>query len=160
MNPHLLIAASRPRLPQWLREIQENFGSDNSIPRLLTTAGVLLAIPTLAAVAYTFLQKRRTAGQVSRPRRLFRRVLHRLPLARDQRAIARRMTRDLKLPHPTVLVLSAELFDHHAARWLRTLSLKRRTALESSALSGLPAALFGPGYAASNVANAGSEADS
>ena len=156
MSWHLLIAAGKPRLPEWLRVIQENFGNDNSVPRLLTTVAVLAAIPALAAVSYNFLQKRRTAAEVSRPRTLFRRVLRKLPLGRGQRAIARRMARDLHLPNPTILVLSAELFDRHAARWMGSMSSKRRKVLESSAFSGLPAALFGSGY----QAHQGSPADS
>ena len=44
MSWHLLIAAGKPRLPEWLRVIQENFGNDNSVPRLLMTLAVLVAI--------------------------------------------------------------------------------------------------------------------
>lgn len=165
MSPRLLIANGEPRLPEWFRIFQESFGGDNSVPRLVTTVVVLVAIPILAGLIYNFLQKRRSGGDMNRPLTLYRRVLRRLPLGRAQRGIARRMARDLELPNPTVLLLSAELFDRHAARWMRDLGTRRREALESSALSGLPVALFGPGYLTrgahpGNPANAGFHLDS
>ena len=146
MSPRLLIASGEPRSPEWFRLIQESFGRDNSVPRLVTALVVLLAIPILGAMTYNFLQKRWTGGDINRPATLYRRVLHRLPLGRAQRAIAWRMARDLELHNPTVLLLSAELFEHQAARWMRDLNPRRREALLSSAWSGLPVALFGPGY--------------
>lgn len=146
MIPRLLIATGEPRLPEWLRIIQESFGRDNSVSRLVTTLVVLVAIPILAGLIYNFLQKRWSGGDINRPLTLYRRVLRRLPLGRAQRVLAWRMARGLELPNPTVLLLSAELFDQQAARWMRGIGPRRREALESSALSGLPAALFGPGY--------------
>jgi len=144
MTPFGMLATGTPRMPEWLRAAQESFGGQDGVVAFVLAVAGMASVPLLAAGVYNFLQKRRRRADLSRPKSVFQRVLRRSRLGRKQRGVAWRMARDLRLPHPSVLFLSRTLFDRYADRWLDQLDSTRRDRLESTALEGLPAALFGP----------------
>ncbi len=115
---------------------------------------VLFAIAAgLAALAlYQRIQQNRSSGQVlDHPGKLFRVVIARLRLGVLQRDLLRRMARELQLVHPTVLLLSPEIFHEHSQQWLNGIhfdpeqgsSDDHRAARQRDSLDDLCHAIFG-----------------
>jgi len=79
---------------------------------------LLLAMGLFLLYLGTVLVQRYRQHRTNDPRRLFHEVLRCLPVNVPQRDLLRRMARELRLDHPTVLVLSPRLLRTHANRWM------------------------------------------
>jgi hypothetical protein len=86
------------------------------------------------------------------PGRMFREVLSSLALSVPQRDILTRMAHELRLPHPTVLVLSPREFRTHANRWM---SVARRANTSTRAQVDQLAATLFPESTAGDAPQAG-----
>ena len=115
---------------------------------------VLFAITAglAALVLYQRIQQNRSSGHVSdHPGKLFRVVITRLRLGVLQRDLLRRMARELQLVHPTVLLLSPEIFHEQAQQWLDGMQFNseqgsfddHRAARQRDSLDDLCHAIFG-----------------
>ncbi|MCB9849825.1 MAG: hypothetical protein H6817_03895 [Phycisphaerales bacterium] len=70
------------------------------------------------------------------PRSLFLDVLREIPLTVPQRDLLRHMARELRLEHPTVLLLSPRIYHEHANAWMsgsRNASLTMRDRIDTIA---------------------------
>lgn len=100
------------------RAVRERFQEGGSI------VGVLLVALTIAgAVAITYWltvrseRASRPSLAVSDPQGLFNDCLEGAPLARPQRQFLLSLANDLRLPHPSVMLISEATFDECVARW-------------------------------------------
>lgn len=100
-----------------LMAIRDRFATGGSTGRF---AAVLAAIAALflVMVLIAWLIQRRRQKRVYNPKALFQDVLRQLPLTVPQRDLLRRLARDLRLEHPTVLLLSPQLFLESANAWM------------------------------------------
>jgi hypothetical protein len=115
MMPPLLLTASG--LTPLQLAVREHFQQGGSVATIVI--GVIAAF--LALVALYQLLKRRQAGvesvRIDDPQRLFKDLLHAIEMPLQQRRLLTRVARDLRLAHPSVLLLSAELFDRYLLQW-------------------------------------------
>jgi len=115
MNAALL--AQSDRLTPLLDAVRDRFQRGGSI------ASVVFAVVGLVAVLgaiYLFMCRRDkfgARGRLDDPQRLFRDLLHKLELPLEQRRLLEAVVRDLRVAHPTALLLSANLFDRYVDRW-------------------------------------------
>lgn len=108
------------------KAMREQFQRGESI---LGTLLALLGLASLVALAYalTELQRRRAERLVTcdDPQRLFDDVLDKLELSPAERRTLGTVARDLRLDHPTVILLSETLFDRQVSKWLERRNLSR-----------------------------------
>ena len=97
--------------------IRDRFAAGGSTTDVMQVL-VLLAVGLLLLYLATVLWQHRRRRQINNPRRLFCEVLRQLPLSVTQRDLLRRISRELGLDHPAVLVLSPQVFRSHANRWM------------------------------------------
>ena len=83
---------------------------------------VLLVLAACALLLALIHRRQRTADrpEPDSPARLFRTLLKGLGLTARQRRVLRSMATDLRLEHPTVMLLSPQLFQQQAAAWAKT----------------------------------------
>ena len=115
LHPVLLQANPHERL-EALRWQFNRPGSGAEFALALLALGSLVA---LILLLYSF-QKRRALADIDHPGKLYRRLLQRLNLSVPQRDLLRRMSADLQLAHPAVLLLGQRIFGEHTSRWLET----------------------------------------
>lgn len=97
--------------------IRQHFREGGS-PRmvLLTVLGILSVIPLVYVLSR--LQNRKPRPAVAHdPRLLYRDLLHALALQPSQREFMSRLAADLKLEHPTTLLLSRRIFTRAVRHW-------------------------------------------
>jgi len=82
---------------------------------VLAIAGVLLLLHRLE-------HRKEAKPQANDPKALFAAVLNKLGLSVVQRDLLRRIAFDLRLPHPTMMLLSPELFQNHVRQWRQLLN--------------------------------------
>lgn len=87
-----------------------------------TWGEMVLAILGLAAfVAFLFVvfgvQRRVHRKEIDNPRKLFRTLITQLGLTVRQRDLLRRIAGDLRLEHPTILLLGPSIYWSHAEQW-------------------------------------------
>jgi len=105
---------------------------------ILGLAGVLLILQRLQ-------QRSVSKPPLNDPALLFSAVLERAGLNVMQRHLLRRVAADLRLPHPTVMLLSPELFLDHVKRWRRMLEERGSgTSASTELLHEVAETLFGP----------------
>jgi len=99
-----------------LRIIRDRFQRGDSITSLL----VVLSLFAILVFLVGWLSRRSSkAGRASardNPQRLFRTLLERLPLTTAQREWFGKVVAEVRLEHPTVLLLSRDLYDRHFGR--------------------------------------------
>ncbi len=127
-----------------LHSIQKRFTEGGSF------VGVLVVILLMAAVllALSMLQRLQTRRQpsavINDPRKLFHTLLKRKNLGVVHRDTLRRMTSDLRLTHPAIVLLGPGLFRSHVDRWcakLESSSIRRIPSQDD--LDSLCQAIFG-----------------
>ncbi|MCP4591571.1 MAG: hypothetical protein GY842_12595 [bacterium] len=102
-----------------LQAVRDHFAHGGGWTGVLAVLGVL----ALCVLALAWVQRRREAAQhhePNDPRKLFRTVLTDLGLSPRQRKTLHRVAADLKLEHPTIMLLSPHLFHEHVAAWTST----------------------------------------
>ncbi|HUU85737.1 MAG TPA: hypothetical protein VM243_19755 [Phycisphaerae bacterium] len=108
----LLQTSSSERLEALRRQFS---GGGNWSESFLT----LLAFAALFALLLMIhrLQQRRQRRDINDPWKLYRQLLKHLGLSAPQREVLRRIAADLRLQHPSVLLLGRTIFNRHATRW-------------------------------------------
>ncbi|MCK4658815.1 MAG: hypothetical protein KAV82_04770 [Phycisphaerae bacterium] len=103
-----------------IQGIRDHFAGGGSWAEALV---VLLVLGTalLVLVLIQRLRHEGGRGEPDHPIRLFRTLLSRLNLPSRRRRILCRMSSDLDLKHPTMMLLSPQLFREHAATWARAM---------------------------------------
>jgi len=110
-----VLAQNAPPIDR-LKGIQDRFVEGGS------STGVLLALLGIAmflGLAYAIVEFRKHRSRVLySPDRLFERLLREIIGSQQQRHLLRRIARERQLPHPAVLLLSADLLESHAKEWM------------------------------------------
>ena len=104
-----------PMQSAW-RSVHEYFQRGGSPMVILYVLAWGAALILLLLLVHRF-QQRHSRQPIDQPKRLFRTVLARLELSVQQRDLLRRMARELKLEHPTALLLCPKTFRCQAALW-------------------------------------------
>lgn len=105
---------------------------------------VILALAAVLCLLNRVQQRGSKQSKTDDPKRLFRDVLRTLDLSIMQRDLLRRMAADLRPEHPTVMLLTPELFAEHADRWQKEVEARGQSVAGlSDSLASLAAALFG-----------------
>lgn len=113
----MLLLLQPKNLSEFSRTLQKEFSTSWSIGTGLTVVGFFAVVVIL--VWYFSRRETRAAEGVGRgdPGKLFRDLLERLPLSTSQRTSMILMAHDLKLAHPSVVLLSPNLFQQCADSW-------------------------------------------
>ena len=100
-----------------LEALRQQFNRPGKGAEFILALLAMAAVVALVLLLYSF-QRRRAAVDLDDPGKLFRRLLQRLGLSVPQCDVLRRMSADLRLDHPTVLLLGEGIFRKHSRRWL------------------------------------------
>ena len=102
-----------------LQGLRDRFALGGRWGEVISVLLVLAGCVLLLALIH---RRQRTAGrpEPDSPPRLFRTLLKGLGLTAQQRSILRGMATDLRLEHPTVMLLSPKLFQEQTAAWAKT----------------------------------------
>ena len=96
---------------------------------ILLTAGLVVLMVYLIRRAQ---QRKERFEQQGDPKKLFREVLDKLPLAAEQRQFLDALAVHTAVEHPTVLLLSASLFERESQRWLRSLQRQSGDSIDAT----------------------------
>ena len=99
------------------RSVAEHFREGGSF---LSVMFVLAGTAAMVVLAYGLTrrqQQRATQGSRGDPRQLYQHLLDKLDLTAAGRRLLRAIASDLRLKHPTALLLSPTLFDRHVEQW-------------------------------------------
>ncbi|GJM26615.1 MAG: hypothetical protein DHS20C16_30300 [Phycisphaerae bacterium] len=100
-----------------LHGIRDRFATGGSVADfVLVITLILLALAALYGIMHWGMRRRR--GAFFNPRKLFDKTLRSLSLRVDQRDLVRKIARDLRLQHPTVLLLSPQLLNLYGNQWM------------------------------------------
>jgi hypothetical protein len=113
----ILLLLQNERVEEFSRAVREEF-SKGATP--LKTIFAALAIVALVVLVYMLRRSERpitAQGETNDPQRLFGDVLPKLGLNAQQRLVLETLARDLRLPHPTAILLSEVLFDRAVTQW-------------------------------------------
>ncbi len=110
----LLLLADLSPTQQAVRDQFQHGGSATSVLLVLLA---ILAVGILVYVLTWFQERVRRAARHHGARKLFRDLLHKANLSEPQRRFLETVARDLRLVHPTKVLLSATLFDEAIQRW-------------------------------------------
>lgn len=100
-----------------LRWVRDSFREGGS---LLTVLLVLATITAAVLLVYWLSRRQEKAANRDRsgdPYRLFRTLMVKLDLSRESQDMLLRMARDLRLVHPTIVLLSDRIFDEQVSLW-------------------------------------------
>ncbi len=114
----VIMAQVAPAAPlDRIHGIRDRFSTGGSTQGFIL---VLLAMAGLFVLLYALARmlRRLRRRQTDNPRKLFHEVIRHLPLTIPQRELLRRIARDLGLEHPTVILLSPQIFHTHANQWM------------------------------------------
>jgi hypothetical protein len=100
-----------------LESIQKRFTEGGSLAAALGVLALIVLFLVVLALLQRMQTKRRPESVANDPRKLFNTILRRLDLTVVQRDQARRMVRELRLEHPTFVLLGPEIFRRHAEAW-------------------------------------------
>ncbi len=103
--------------PDRLEAVQRYLNREGSVRGLVLTLLGFAAFGILVLILHR-LHRRTRAGDVDRPRRLFRKLIPRLGVSVPQRGLLLRITSDLRLQNPTVLLLGRRVFEARVQEWL------------------------------------------
>jgi hypothetical protein len=100
-----------------LHGIRDRFATGGSIADFVLAITLILVGLALLYGVMRWGAKRRS-GVFYNPQKLFDKSLRTLGLRVDQRDLVRKIARDLRLEHPTVLLLSPQLLNLYANQWM------------------------------------------
>jgi len=104
--------------------VTDHFRVGGSWMAVLAVLGILVAVVFAIAVINHYQQQKHTlTPTASDPQKLFEGLTRDLALPPSQHALLSGIVRDLKLAHPTVLLLSCSFYDASMTRWVRSASL-------------------------------------
>jgi len=113
-----LIAQAAPPLER-IMGIRDRFATGGSAQGFFTVL-LLIIIAFLTLLLLAMVARRLRHRRVYNPKSLFLEVLREVPLTIPQRDLVRRMARELRLEHPTVLLLSPQVYNEYANAWMST----------------------------------------
>ncbi|MFQ5590537.1 MAG: hypothetical protein ACE5HE_05190 [Phycisphaerae bacterium] len=112
------------QLPPVLRGVREHFQHGGStVVALLIVVGIGALTLTTFWLARWVRRQGEACSRVDDPARLFSELLDNLGLSNSQRRVLMGIAGELRLAHPTTMLLSPTLFDHYVDKWL----IARRT---------------------------------
>ncbi len=104
--------------------VTDHFRVGGSWLAILVVLGILVAVVFAIAVVNHYQQHKLTlTPSASDPQKLFEGLTYNLALPPSQLALLLGIVRDLKLAHPTVLLMSSSFYDASVNRWVRSASL-------------------------------------
>lgn len=122
-----------------LHGIRDRFAAGGSIADfVLALTGLLVAFAILYGLMRWKMQ--RSKGVIYSPRKMFDKSLRAVSIRVDQRDMLRRIARDLRLDHPTVLLLSPQLLTLYGNQWMS--ATKSVSETQRQQLDDLSATLF------------------
>ena len=123
-----------------LHGIRDRFATGGSIADfILAITVILVGMALLYGVMRWGLQRRR--GAIYSPRKMFDKALRTMNLRVEDRDLVRKIARELRLPHPTVLLLSPQLLNLYGNQWMS--ATKNVTESQREKIDNLSNHLFG-----------------
>jgi hypothetical protein len=117
------VMAQSPQFEAWQRAVRNQFQYGGSWTSaflvLLSLAALVLLVGWLSRIQERLQRKTEIAPQYSDPQRLYMHLLSNLGLSVPQRQLLESVARDLRLPHPTALLVSETLYDQCVEQWTR-----------------------------------------
>jgi hypothetical protein len=127
--------------PDRLLGIRDRFADGGGwADMVLTLLGLAVFVGLLFVVFEV--QRRIRRKEIDHPRKLFRTLMTQLGLTVRQRDLLRRMARELRIEHPTILLLGPGIYRSYAERW--TSQSARQPATIHTELDQLARVLFPP----------------
>ncbi|MBI4717823.1 MAG: hypothetical protein HY763_08475 [Planctomycetes bacterium] len=111
------VLAQAARLADFQRAVRNQFAEGGTVLDVVAIAGFLAAIVLLVYYFDRRQQRGRQPVQPNRPFDLYRDLVRRIPLTVAQREFLTGLAKDLRLPQPTVILLSPALYDQAVAQW-------------------------------------------
>ncbi len=100
-----------------LHGIRDRFATGGSIADfILAITLILVALAALYGIMRWGMRRRQ--GAFYNPRKMFEKTIRALSLRVDQRDLVRKIAKDLRLKHPTVLLLSPQLLNLYGNQWM------------------------------------------
>jgi hypothetical protein len=117
------VMAQSSQFEAWQRAVRDQFQYGGSwisgILVLLSLAAIVILAGWLSRVQNRLQQGTENAPRNSDPQRLYAHLLSNLGLSVPQRQLLESVARDLRLPHPTALLVSETLYDQCVEQWTR-----------------------------------------
>jgi hypothetical protein len=129
-------------LPDRLLGIRDRFADGGTWGDMVLTLSGLAAFVVFLFVVFG-VQRRVHRKDIDNPRKLFRTLMTQLGLTVRQRDLLRRMAGDLRLEHPTILLLGPGAYWSYAEQW--TSQFARNPTTTNAELDQLARALFPQG---------------
>ena len=117
------VLAQSSQFDAWQRAVRDQFqygGSWISVFLvLLSLAALVILVGWLSRIQNKLQQGNESVPRNSDPQRLYTHLLNNLGLSVPQRQLLESVARDLRLTHPTTLLISETLYDHCVEQWTR-----------------------------------------
>ena len=105
-------------LTEVLRGVQRHFARGGAVGPAVFVVLILSAVVLVVYLLTRSSRPRSKTADRSNPQQVFRNLLARLELPPPRRKNLLAIAKDQALTHPSVILLSRALFDHHSAAWL------------------------------------------
>ncbi len=100
--------------------VKDHFRDGGSWVAILVVLGILAAVICAITIVNHYQQRKHILKPLaSDPQKLFEGLTHGLALPPSQATLLTEIVRDLKLAHPTVLLMSCSFYDASMSRWVR-----------------------------------------
>ena len=117
------VMAQSPQFEDWQRAVRNQFqygGSWTSVfVVLLSLVAIIVLVGWLSRIQNRSQQSAANSPRNSDPQRLYAHLLSNLGLSVPQRQLLESVARELRLPHPTILLISETLYDQCVEQWTR-----------------------------------------
>lgn len=113
---NLLFLAQAHRLNSAQESVKTQFEEGGSVRMALLVLASLVAVVVVTGLI-SWIQRPLEVRTRGNPRKLFQRLLHQLPLSHRQRRFLWGLAKDLRLPNPTLLLLSPGYFATCVEQW-------------------------------------------
>lgn len=114
-----LSPAQAEQLTVFQQAVRERFQEGGSILSVIAVVSVIALVLCAAYLLSRRIEQRGAPEANASPRRLFKLLLTRLRLGRQERRILLSAARSARLQHPTVLLLSRSMFDRYVTHRVR-----------------------------------------
>jgi len=143
----MILGQAAPAAPfDRLMGIRDRFATGGSAGAFFLVLA-LLALAFLLLLLIAIVTRRRQRRKVYNPKALFHEVLRAVPLTVPQRELLQRIARDLRMPHPVMLLICRQVYLENANTWMSA-SRSANPAMRNR-LDGIAHAVFEHAQAAS-----------
>jgi hypothetical protein len=118
--PQLSHILAQHQLPESVSAIRDRFQRSTPISTVLIDVLILLICLALPSLILVILRKISRRAEPNNPHRLYADLLRRLPLSSTERNMLEQIAGSLRLPHPTVLLLSPTALTTYASAYSQT----------------------------------------